>query len=87
MGRFVYSQSWSNQVTYVLSTDIKGIPQVKHGLHPTQLQPQDHLARNLFERPDDVNPTIQQWLTVEDPDGKKKDVDQEGWSHSKICTI
>eukprot|EP00975_Prorocentrum_lima_P052597 11021610-Prorocentrum_lima.AAC.1 len=39
-------------------------------LHPTQLQWQDHLARNLFERPDDFNPTVQQWLTVEDPDGQ-----------------
>eukprot|EP00975_Prorocentrum_lima_P052176 10929668-Prorocentrum_lima.AAC.1 len=33
----------------ILTMDTKGRPQVKHGLHPTQLQPQDNLARNLFE--------------------------------------
>eukprot|EP00975_Prorocentrum_lima_P070276 12931083-Prorocentrum_lima.AAC.1 len=26
MGIFLYCQSWSNQVTYVLTTDIKGRP-------------------------------------------------------------
>eukprot|EP00975_Prorocentrum_lima_P026108 5486792-Prorocentrum_lima.AAC.1 len=26
-GRFLYSQSWSNQVTYALTTDSKGRPQ------------------------------------------------------------
>eukprot|EP00975_Prorocentrum_lima_P063319 12890804-Prorocentrum_lima.AAC.1 len=70
MGRSLYSQSWSSQVTYALTTDSKGRPQVKRGLHPTQLKPQDHPARDLFEKPDDSAPTIQQWLTVEDPDGQ-----------------
>eukprot|EP00975_Prorocentrum_lima_P033760 7086749-Prorocentrum_lima.AAC.1 len=63
MGRFLYRQSWSNQVAYVLTADSKGRSQVKHGLHPTQLQPQDPVARTLLEQPDDSIPTIQQWLT------------------------
>eukprot|EP00975_Prorocentrum_lima_P061520 12880380-Prorocentrum_lima.AAC.1 len=61
MGRFLYYQSWSNRVTYILTVDTKGIPQLKHGT-------QDHLARTLFERPDGAAPTTQQRMTVEDPD-------------------
>eukprot|EP00975_Prorocentrum_lima_P024573 5163827-Prorocentrum_lima.AAC.1 len=78
MGRSLYSQSWSNQATYALNTDSKGRPQVKHGLHPTQLKSEDHLARHLFEKPDDSIPTIQQWLTVEDPDGQNMWIRKDG---------
>eukprot|EP00975_Prorocentrum_lima_P034553 7262765-Prorocentrum_lima.AAC.1 len=56
----------------------KGRPHVKHGLHPTQFQPQDHLARTLLERPDDAAPTIQQWMTVEDPDGQNIWIRKDG---------
>eukprot|EP00975_Prorocentrum_lima_P063511 12891972-Prorocentrum_lima.AAC.1 len=62
----------------MLTQEFKGRSQVNHGLHPPQLKPQDHLARNLFERPDDSNPAIQQWLAVEDPDGQNMWIRKDG---------
>eukprot|EP00975_Prorocentrum_lima_P040521 8508079-Prorocentrum_lima.AAC.1 len=78
MERFLYCRSWSNQVTYVLTTDSKGRSQVKHGLHPTQLKPQDHLAWNLSEKPDGSTPTIRQWLTAEYPDVRNMWIRKDG---------
>eukprot|EP00975_Prorocentrum_lima_P066144 12907509-Prorocentrum_lima.AAC.1 len=78
MGIFLYCQSWSNQVTYMLTTDAEGRSQVKHGLHPTQLKPQYHLAINMFEKPDDSAPTFRQWLTVEYPDGMNMWIRKDG---------
>eukprot|EP00975_Prorocentrum_lima_P029462 6186969-Prorocentrum_lima.AAC.1 len=46
------------------------------------LQPQDHLARTLFERHDDAAPTIQQWMTVEYPDGQNIRMRKDGATRS-----
>ena len=70
MGRFLYCQSWTNKVSYVLVPNSMGGNLVKHGLHPVQLQRQEHLVQNLFERPEEAAPTLQQWMTIQDPNGE-----------------
>eukprot|EP00975_Prorocentrum_lima_P053063 11126948-Prorocentrum_lima.AAC.1 len=39
-----------------------------------------------LKKPDDSNPTIQQWLTVEDPDGQNMWT-RKRWSYPKVCTV
>ncbi len=71
LGNFLYGQTWTNKVAYVLTEDQEGkTTTVRHGLHPVRLNQQGHLAVNLFEKPDEAAPTLQQWLTIQDPDGE-----------------
>eukprot|EP00975_Prorocentrum_lima_P019737 4154109-Prorocentrum_lima.AAC.1 len=41
---------------------------VEHGLEPTLLEQQTHTPSCLFKEPNEMEPTIQQWICMRDPE-------------------